>query len=85
VVAARPWAAAAGQDPRLARLAAREQRLRAEAATVKQIVDRRWAAYQARLAKRRQLVAVPRAQAPAAPAPAVRIVTLPPVTSTSSS
>ena len=58
-IAAHPWAAqaTAGPDPRLAALQAREQRLRAEALAVKQVVDRRWAVYRAQLALRKQEIA----------------------------
>ncbi len=57
-IAARPWASpAAKQDPRIAALAAREQRLRAESIAVKRILDRRWAAYRSALARRRQAAA----------------------------
>ena len=46
-VAAKPWATPK-QDPRLAALAQREVRLRAEAELVQQVVDRRMAAYRSR-------------------------------------
>jgi hypothetical protein len=67
-VAAHPWqtAKAALQDPRLAALQLREQRLRAQSLAVKRIVDRRWAAYRAQLAARKQAIAsVQRANAAA--------------------
>jgi hypothetical protein len=79
VVAAHPWATAkATRDPRLAALALREQRLRADAKLVQKVVDRRFsdyrrrfAAYKAALARRQaQLVAARNAAAAAAAAPA---------------
>jgi hypothetical protein len=66
-VAARPWAA--GTDPRLAALALREQRLRADAAIVQQVVARRDAAYRAALQARRAQIAAARAPAHPPPAP----------------
>lgn len=112
-IAAHPWrtqAATAGQDPRLAALQIREQRLRAEALAVQRIVDKRWAVYRAQLVERKRAIAAVQAanararaaslasarvptysapssggSAPAAAAPAVRIVTLPPVTITRTS
>ncbi len=54
-IAAHPWAAAepvTPQDPRLVALAQREKRLQKRAADVKRIVDRRWAIYERRVAKR---------------------------------
>ena len=54
-VAAHPWAAteqATPQDPRLVALAQREKRLQKRAAYVKTIVDRRWAIYERRSARR---------------------------------
>ena len=85
-IAARPWAAAK-PDPRLAALAAREQRLRADAKLVQRVVDRRMAAYRAELrARRAQIAAVQaRAQQAAAAPPSVRIVNLPPLTITRTS
>ena len=76
-IAAHPWV---GQprDPRLVALERREQRLQRDAALVQQIVDRRWTAYLAALAQRQTGVA-------AAPAPPVRVVTLPPVATTRTS
>jgi hypothetical protein len=107
VIAAHPWRTqkAAVQDPRLAALQLREQRLRAEALAVKRVVDKRWAVYRAQLtlrkqeisalqtanAKARAAASLASAQAPSAPssgfsaAPAVRIVTLPPLTITRTS
>jgi hypothetical protein len=73
-IAARPWAksvtASAAQDPRLVALAAREQRVRAEALAVRRV-----------LAARRKAAAA--AGAPAQPS--VRVVTLPPLTITRTS
>jgi hypothetical protein len=83
-IAARPWTAPKS-DPAVAALAAREQRIQAESVAVQQRLDRRWAAYRAALAARRQALAAAR-PSPAAPSsPGVRIVTLPPLTVTRSS
>jgi len=49
VIAARPWAARSGTDPRLTALAARERHLRHEARVVEKTVRRRWAEYRRRL------------------------------------
>jgi hypothetical protein len=97
VVAAHPWTARPA-DPRVAALAAREQRLHARSIAVRKLVDRRWIAYRRALAARqkaiaqRKLAAVQaqaaavRAQAAAVPAaPRVRVVTLPPLTITRTS
>lgn len=96
VVAAHPWAAskAATNDPRVAQLALREQRLRQEQVRVQRIVDRRWARYRTALAARKEDIAaatarqqaaqLPAASVPASP-PSVRVVTLPPLTQTQSS
>ena len=89
-VAANPWkasAATAGQDPRLVAIKGRELRLQREAALVKRIVDGRWAVYRTKLDHRQnQLAATKRAAALAtAQAPSVKIVTLPPVTTTRTS
>jgi hypothetical protein len=81
-VAARPWVHASKRvaDPRLAALAAREQRLRHESLVIRRIVQKRWATYRVELNKRKaQLAAVPAA------APSVRVVTLPPLTITRTS
>ncbi len=54
-VAAHPWATTeqlTPQDPRLVALAHREKKLQKRAAEVKRIVDRRWAAYERRAARR---------------------------------
>jgi hypothetical protein len=76
-IAAHPWRAAAA-DPRLAQLAQRQRLLHREAVLVQRIVDRRAASVKAAAQKRRQVAA-------ASPAPAVRIVTLPPLVITRSS
>lgn len=78
-VAARPWAPTTSADPRLAALAAREQRVRQESVAVRRIVQQRWAVYRARLRTQRAQAAA------AAAAPAVRVVSLPPLTVTRSS
>ncbi len=90
-VAARPWASPA-PDVRMADLALREQRLRADAKLVERIVADRQAAYHVSLARRQAEIARRRATAslaaavPARAAPvAARIVELPPVTTTRSS
>jgi hypothetical protein len=86
-VAAHPWRThtAAATDPRVAALQLREQRVRAESLAVKRVVDRRWAAYRAKLSARRQQTAQLVSSAPAVAAPPVRVVTLPPVTITRTS
>lgn len=99
-IAAHPWKArsATTQDPRLAALQLREQRVRADALAVKRVVEKRWAVYRAQLAlRKRQIAAVKQANAKAASlasvqssssysaAPAVRVVTLPPLTITRTS
>jgi hypothetical protein len=78
-IAARPWVEPP-RDPRLAALAEREQRLHRDATLVQQVIDRRWAAYRATLARSRTSAA-----ATAMQAPSVRVVTLPPVATTRSS
>jgi hypothetical protein len=75
----RPGAAPVADDPRLVALAARQQRIEARAARARVIVERRWDAYRAELRRRK------RAEAQAAAAPAVRYVTLPPITVSRSS
>ena len=77
-IAARPWVEQP-LDPRVAALEQRELRLQRDAALVRQVVDRRWAAYRAALADSRTTSAA------TAAAPPVRVVTLPPVTVTRSS
>jgi hypothetical protein len=81
VFAARPWAQKA--DPRVAALAAREQRIRHESVVVRRIVQKRWAVYRVELKKRRALIAARQAQP--APAPSVRVVSLPALTVTRTS
>ena len=92
VIAARPWAPeATSQDPKVAALERREQRLRRESVRVQRKVERRFAVYRTRLAERQREIAAaqaappPAASAPAPPAPSVGVVPLPPVTSTRSS
>lgn len=95
MVAAKPWASSGAQkaDPRLAALAAREQRIRHESLVVRRIVRRRWALYRVELRKRNALIAARQAQnaaaarvaATAAAAPSVSVVSLPPVTITRTS
>jgi hypothetical protein len=84
-VAAKPWAHTSKSvaDPRLAALAAREQRLRREALVVRHIVQRRWAVYRVELKTRQAQMSARQAQ-PAA-GPSVRVVTLPPLTITRTS
>ena len=89
-IAAHPWQTAAAADPRLAALAARQQVLQRESLQVKQIVDRRWAAYRVALTQRKAQVAA-QAQTVSAPVPVTaapspaRIVTLPPLVITKTS
>lgn len=87
-VAAKPWAATK-PDPRLAALAQREQRLRADAKLVQQVVDSRTAAYRAALKSRKAQIATAQARslqvAQSTAAPAVRVVNLPPLTVTRTS
>jgi hypothetical protein len=92
VVAARPWVTAK-QDPAIAALAQREQRLQAESIAVKRLLDRRWSAYRIALDARQKAIAAMQASNRAAlvtaqappPAPTVRVVTLPPLTITRTS
>jgi hypothetical protein len=94
-IAARPWGATAAGDPRLKALAVREARLRQEAALVKQVVAKRWAAYRAELKLRQKQIAAVKAQQAAsvqnassvasAPSTPVRVVNLPPLTVTRTS
>ena len=91
-IAAHPWAAASTTDPRLVALAKRERHLRADAALVQKVVDRRFTEYRVALAKRRsEIDAAKRAAAAQAVAvtqassPSVRIVTLPPLVITRTS
>jgi len=84
--AARPWArtAATSTSPQLRALAAREHRLRARSVLVRRVVARRWATYRAEL-QRRQARNAAAARLASAPAPSVRVVTLPPLTITRTS
>jgi hypothetical protein len=87
-VAAKPWATAK-PDPRLAALTQREQRLRADAKLVQQVVDKRMIAYKLSLKTRKAQIAAAQANslqiAQSAAAPAVRVVNLPPLTITRTS
>ena len=96
--AAHPWQPAqraTATDPRVAALVLREQRLRSESVHVQQIVDRRWAHYRHALAKRKKEIAAAKKQqqawlaaaasSSASGAPSVRVVTLPPLTTTKTS
>jgi len=99
VVAARPWAAtAAEKDPRIVALERREAQLRRKSVRVERQVKRRFAAYEVRLRKRKRAIAAIEAanasaaaaapavsSAPSAAPPSVGVVSLPPITSTSSS
>jgi hypothetical protein len=99
VVAARPWAAAAAEtkDPRIVALERREAKLQRQSVRVERQVKRRFAAYEARLRKRKRAIAAIQAAnasaaaapavsaAPSAAPPSVGVVSLPPITSTSSS
>ena len=87
MIGARPWAASSSQgDPRLAAIEKREQRVRRQSVAVQRLVQRRWATYRAQLRRRQsQIAAANQAQAAAAQAPQVRVVSLPPVTSTRTS
>jgi hypothetical protein len=98
VVAARPWAAAAEtKDPRIVALERREAKLQRQSVRVERQVKRRFAAYEARLRKRKRAIAAIQAAnasaaaapavsaAPSAAPPSVGVVSLPPITSTSSS
>ena len=71
-IAAHPWAAKPAQDPRIAALAARQQRLQMESIRVKRIVDARWTSYRRQLAERHATAA-----SLARTRPAVRVVNLP--------
>jgi hypothetical protein len=57
VVAARPWAEAGDTDPRMAALERREQRLMRESKRVNKVVQRRFATYRRRLARRKREIA----------------------------
>ena len=88
-IGARPWAASGTQkDPRLTALTVREQHLRRESVLVQRLVRHRWAVYRVQLHKRQSQIATARqAQqaAASAPAPSVRVVSLPPLTITRTS
>ena len=87
-VAAKPWATAK-PDQRLVALAQREQRLRADAKLVQQVVDRRMTTYRLTLKARKAQIAAAQAHslqaAQATTAPLVRVVNLPPLTVTRTS
>jgi hypothetical protein len=78
-VTAHPWAAkaTAAQDPRLAALTARQQRIQAESVRAQKIVALRWAVYHRALATRNKAAAA--TQSVAVTAPAARVVNLPPL------
>ena len=81
-IAANPWkkSSSSGSASALAALTVREQRVQQEAALVQQIVSRRFKTYRAQVANRQRILATQ----PVA-APAVRVVTLPPLTITKTS
>ena len=89
-VAAKPWATPK-PDARIAALAQREARLRADAKIVGQIVDRRQAAYNIALRQRQAQIAQAKArslqsaQTASVTSPSVRVVNLPPLTITRTS
>ncbi len=60
-IAAHPWRAAAA-DPRIAALAAREQRIHRESLQVKRVLDRRFAAYRLAFTRRERQIAQARKQ-----------------------
>jgi hypothetical protein len=92
-VAAHPWgteATATAQDPRVAALDRRAQRLELRRARVQQLLDRRFAEYRRQLRERQgQIAAIEAAPVvvatPSVSAPSVGTVSSPPVTSTRSS
>lgn len=57
VVAAQPWAATGSADPRVTALERREQRLARDTRRVNQRVERRFAVYRKRLARRKRAIA----------------------------
>ena len=59
VIAARPWSADGTRagDPRLVALEARAARVRHEAVVVRHTLERRWAVYRVRLARRHREIA----------------------------
>ena len=71
-VAAQPWATTS-TDPRLAVLAQREQRLRADAKLVQQVVDTRMATYRQALRARTAQIAAVKAQTAAAQARSLQV------------
>ena len=78
VVAARPWAEAGETDPRMAALERREQKLMRESRRVNEVVQRRFATYRRRLARRRKEIAAAEAAAAAVPAAPATAGTVPP-------
>jgi hypothetical protein len=86
-IGARPLGAGGSQsDSRLAALEKREQRVRRQSVAVQRLVNGRWATYRTQLRRRQaQIAAANQAQQAAAQAPQVRVVSLPPVTSTRTS
>ena len=71
-VAAQPWATTS-TDPRLAVLAQREQRLRADAKLVQHVVDTRMVTYRQALRARRAQIAAVKAQSAAAQARSLQV------------
>jgi hypothetical protein len=71
-VAAQPWASTK-PDPRLVALAQREQRLRADAKLVQQVVDARTTTYRQALRTRKAQIAAVKAQAAAAQARSLQV------------
>ena len=83
-VVTHPWSTTPAKtaDPRLAALAARQQRIHLESIRVQKIVAARWAAYHRALAARNAAAArtqLAAARSTTAAAPSVRIVNLPPL------
>jgi hypothetical protein len=78
-VTAHPWAAKSTvpQDPRLVSLTARQQRIQVESVRAQKLVAQRWALYHRALANHNAAAAA--AQSVAVPAPAARVVTVPPL------
>jgi hypothetical protein len=94
VVATHAWKTehSAAADPRMRALALRERHVRHESIVVQRIVARRWHRYRIALTHRNQQIAAAKRQhtnalaaAASAPAPSVRIVSLPPLTVTRTS
>ena len=73
VVAARPWAEAGETDPRMAALERREQKLMRETKRVNKVVQRRFATYRRRLARRKREIAEAEAAAAAAAVPSATV------------